>query len=102
MPGMMGKGPMGKAPMPPAEDDIDSLMGEDIAGGEEEPLFDETPLEMALKEAGINVTPEKLSRIQAILSEPEKGKEKPGSATAPTPPVGGMVPEKMPAPGAMA
>jgi hypothetical protein len=78
-------------------------MGSDVTGKEDDALFEENPLESALADAGFDkVSPEKIARIHAILSEPEKGAPgaaKPGApAGAGTPPVGGMVPKGMPPP----
>ena len=88
------------------EMDLDSLMSGDIAGGEEEDLFPEDPLEQALASAGFeNLDPEKLARVKAILTEkaaPAAGGKPgmppaPGGAPAKPSPVGGAVPAGLPA-----
>lgn len=55
---------------------IDDVMGADIMGlaGDEDAMGN--PLEELFAQAGIPITPEKMSRIQAILDEPEKGPQK--------------------------
>lgn len=94
----MMKGPHGE---PDGDEmDIDSLMSEDVTSpGEEDDLFSETPLQQVLTEAGYKVSPEKLSRIQAILSEPEKkSPEKPAGGGMPSSPMAGMAPANLPPP----
>jgi len=90
----MMKGPHAE----PDEDEsyIDDVMGENLEDDDEE-LFNESPLEQALKDAGYNVTPDQVSQIEGILKggggKPPMGK----------PPMGGMG-GKMPGgavPGAM-
>lgn len=64
------------------EMNFDDIMGQDIEGGEEGgPLFEESPLESALTDAGFKATPEQLSQIEAILKP---------KAPAPKPMGGGL------------
>ena len=106
-PGMPGasKPPMA-APMPETEElgsngiedaqdskYIDDIMGQDIEG--EAGMEGEDKLNEVFEKAGIQVSPEKLARIQEILDEPEQAGAAPGMPGKKSPMGGGVLPESM-------
>jgi hypothetical protein len=90
---------MTKGPHSEPDEDIDSIMSQDITSPEDNPddLFgsDGSPLASALEGAGYNATPEQLTQIESILGKPGAATPSLGAKKPAMPMPGGAVPGAM-------